>query len=184
MAVWRYQLDPELAACYDTSAGVGIPGRKKVEVNRVKGLAIYWVAVPIFGVAAALYYLPDLLSRGITHGLDRGQPKPGPITQPADIAPHGHQGNVSLPTPKGGDIVPAPQKQSPDIAPGPLPDPVYVRSFAVLGKEALVTLTNGETLSSGTGLAAITRDYVFTKDGKRYQIRRGGGQPAQPAAAP
>jgi len=184
MAVWRYQLDPTLAACYDTSAGVGIPGRKKIEVNRIKGLPIFWIAVPVLAVAVALFYIPDVMTKGVKAALDRGQPKPATKTAPADTAPTSHQGVDGLPTPKGGGNPPAPTAPTPAVDSGPPPARVYVRSVARAGKDAIVTLTNGEIITKATGLAAISNDYVYLLDGTKYQRRRGTGGSAEPARGP
>lgn len=44
----RYRLDKEIADCYDTSAGIGISGRKMPEKKQKKGLPIYWLLVPLY----------------------------------------------------------------------------------------------------------------------------------------
>lgn len=176
----RYQLDVTLASCYDTSAGVGIPGRKKHEANRIKGLPIYWIIVPIVALGFVLVKAPDVATKGIMGVLDTGQPVRSATEKPSAGGGQGQDrlGAVPLPT---GSTAPAPaspgvhQPQTPEAP----PVPVFVRSVAILGKKAIVTLTDGRTFTRGTGLLAITDDYVFTKDGRSYQ--RVGVLPSPPS---
>lgn len=181
-AATRYQLDVTLASCYDTSAGVGIPGRGKHEVARIKGVPIYWIAVPILLLAFVLMKAPDIMTKGVLKVLDTGQKKPDATeTSPAGAGRGPDRlGPVPLPS---GTTGPAPASTGPETPPavGAPPAPVYVRSVAVFGRKAIVTLTDGRTLTSGTGLAAITDDYVFLKNGERYQRVKVLPQPAQPA---
>lgn len=61
--VHRYTLNKELADCYDTSAGVGISGRKKPEEKKKRGLHFAWVVVPMVALLCAMWFGPDLLAR-------------------------------------------------------------------------------------------------------------------------
>lgn len=177
-AAARYQLDPTLAACYDTSAGVGIPGRQQREISRMRGVPIYFIVVPVIALGYFLTKAPDLATQGVMNVLETGQPKPAA----ADLGTQ----NAALmaPSPNGrpsGEVA-----TLPTVASGPLagpPPPVYVHSVAVQGRKALVTLSDGQILSKGTGLLAITEDYVYTKDGSRYprRYRRADPEPAKPA---
>jgi len=171
-AATRYELDPELAACYDTSAGVGIPGRGKPENNRVKGVNIVWILIPFFAVLALFWSLPGLFTKLVLK-LTGGTGTPVTASAPASpgvvpVAPQPGNLPVSLPVnPTEIEIV---------------PEPVFVRSVAIRGSEAIVTLTNGETLTKGTGLLRITKDWVYSEDGRRFQIIRGGMRPGAPQA--
>lgn len=176
MATARYQLDVTLAACYDTSAGVGIPGRKKHETNRVKGLPIYWIVVPACGIAALLFYTPDLMTRGVIAAVDRAPSVGGVDTGTA------HPGNQRPPSPMGGPAVPPPTANvALDPAKVAVPAEVYVRSVMLSAHGAYVTLSNGQLLQNGAGLARISKHYVYDIEGKRY--RRYPSPPA-PQAPP
>jgi len=156
-AVHRYRLNVKLADCYDTSAGVGISGRKMPEVRKKKGLPIWLVAVPALALGAAMFYIPDLLTRGITSVVDTTQTDiPQAISQ--TIAPGQTAGNgLAVPT-----ATTAPIK------------PIYVQSVAIrTGGGAFVTLTDGSILVKANGLARITDEAVYTTDGKRFLRLRG-----------
>lgn len=56
----EYRLDPRLAKCYDTSAGVGISGRGKPESFRFKGLNFGWLVAGLVSVCVGLWFLADL----------------------------------------------------------------------------------------------------------------------------
>lgn len=62
------KIDLELAACYDTMAGVGISGRALPERKEFKGLNVAWLAVPAALGAFALYWVPELLTRSLVAG--------------------------------------------------------------------------------------------------------------------
>lgn len=64
-SVERYRIDKRIGACYDTSAGTGIKGRKRTETRRKrKGLSpIYLIPAGILGIAA-LIAAPRLLAAG------------------------------------------------------------------------------------------------------------------------
>jgi len=169
-AAKRYELDLELAACYDTSAGVGIPGRGKPENNKVKGWNIFWIIIPFIGVCSLFYFIPGLFTSFIVRMTSSSVYKKDekPATSPVDPS----RPQQAAPTQEQNKVMPAQE----------LREPVFVRSVAVGRGEAIVTLTDGRVLTRGTGLDVITRDYVYTLTGERYQVRRGsGGGPAKPA---
>lgn len=167
----RFRLDPQLAACYDTSAGVGITGRKQPEKQRKKGLALYWLSVPFAAAVLLAFYAPEAMYSGITNLVTPSSPKT-PQAQPVHM-----ESAKTIPAPIPPPITP------PQMPPELPPAPVYVRSVAIAGKKALVTLSNGEVLTRGTGLLLITDDFVFTKDGRRFSRRQGPPDlPAKPEA--
>jgi len=166
-AVKRYRLDPTLAACYDTSAGVGIPGRKKVEVNRVKGLPIYWISVPVVAIGVFLFFMPNLVT----------QVAVGATSSPSqkDIGKTDHQGEVPQ-AQMGGT-----SNGAGYVAPVVPPDRVYVQSYAYRKGDCIVTLSDGRILAKGQGLGALTSTEAISTDGDRYPIYR---VPPRPAAKP
>lgn len=183
MRSMRYRLEPELAACYDTSAGVGIPGRKQVEKTRVGGLPIAWIIVPCVLAGAAFYWTPELLARGAIAATTPSAMKrnePAPIVGPADVGT-AQVSAANGPTPTGRVSSAAPNGTLPAVETGP----VFVRSYALKRGEAIVTLTDGRTLTKGAGLARIDRDWVYDDQGNRYQVQRGGSAVAKrPAPTP
>jgi len=181
-AAHRYQLNKELADCYDTSAGVGIPGRGIPENNRIKGVNMAWIAIPVCLAAIAFYKAPEAAGTAITSYVDRAVP--APVVVGADSGKLNHQ-VPSGPTPTGRASGPAPQLSSSAVVSAPPQEPVYVRSYAYRGTEAIITLTDGRVLTRATGLAGITKDWVYLRDGSRYQIKRGAGVgPAAGRAGP
>lgn len=174
-AASRYTLDVELASCYDTSAGVGIPGRGKPEVNRVKGVNLFWIVIPVLIACAILYKTPDLVSKGLTTAIERSTPQT--VLPKASDAPKaketgstgrllvGGRGGVA-----GGD-----ERHPPAVAakaPEPPQAPVYVKSYALKKGRALVTLSDGREFTNLTGVVAVTPDFVVLKDGSVYPVRR------------
>lgn len=174
-------MDVTLASCYDTSAGVGIPGRGKHEVNRMKGLPIYWIAVPILVLAYVLMKAPDVGTKAVMGVLNTGQ-KSEETPAPSPNNPEG-------PPSRSNAQSDGPQAQMGGPAAGPLAQgasakqepEVFVRSIAVRGNRALVTLTNGQVLTKADGLVAITENHVYASGGRKYSRR--GGPPPQPASA-
>jgi len=164
-----FTLDLALAACYDTSAGIGISGRKMPEKPRKKGLPVWLLLIPIIAAVYLLMKAPgctaDFLiksSKGGTEALK-------------DIAP-AKPSETGAPSPTGGPRVAVESPPSPKVVPVDTV-PVFVQSYALRGGEAIVTLTDGRTLTKATGLLLVTKDYVLVSDGSRYYMQRGAVQP-------
>jgi len=168
-AVKRYKLDPTLAACYDTSAGVGIPGRKKVEVNRVKGLPIYWMIIPIAACCVLVWYAPNLITKGTIAVVDSGRSEDAGKQQTPAGVPQAQMGG----TPQGTGTT---QAVAPSV-------PVYVKSYAYRGNDCLVTLSDGRTLARGQGLLVLTSNFAISNTGERYPVYRVPPRAAAQAAA-
>jgi len=156
MATHRFRLNKKLADCYDTSAGIGIKGRKMPEKKRKAGLSLLWLGVPIVLIAAFLMKAPDMATAGFNA-----------VIEPArkDIG----EKSAALETP-------SPIGRSPDevgIIPPVVPSPVFVRSYAIKGKNILVTLTDGRTLTRASGVVRMTPDFVQLQDGTKYFVQRG-----------
>lgn len=64
--VHRFQLDLELAACYDTSSGVAIVGRGQPESRKKRGLPAWTMAIPVIAICVSLWFVPDLFVKGFS----------------------------------------------------------------------------------------------------------------------
>jgi len=157
-----FKLDKELADCYDTSAGIGIAGRKMPEKARKKGASVFWLLVPLACVLVALHYAPLWTGKFFSSTVI-------PKDKPADSAAHGAAAGGS-PSPTGGPPKASREDKTAVVDPGP---PARVRSITQSKDDALVVMTDGRVFTRGTGLIAITRDWVFLRDGSRFQVPRG-----------
>lgn len=72
VAQWktRFTLDLKIANCYDTSAGVGIRGRKKPETRKHKGISVVWGIAGLIAAGAGVIWLTDWLP-GKLAGIDK-----------------------------------------------------------------------------------------------------------------
>jgi len=171
----RYTLKLALANCYDTSAGIGIAGRKLPEKKRKKGWPVWLLIIPVVIVALVMMKIPGWSSRLMVKGIKGETEKIQKETVSTYVKPSGPSSQVV------GQPVPAAIG-----APTP-PEPVYVRYWAIKGKDAIVVLSDGRELTRGSGLARITIDFVEDRQGNRYPIRRGlsiDRSSARPAAKP
>jgi len=171
MAVHRYRLDKSLADCYDTSAGIGITGRKLPEKKERKGFSIFWLAIPIAVGCYLLFKAPEWVAKGAVK-LTTGTVNKASEVAKAAIDPQKPARDPNMPFQAPGPVYVAPQV------------PVYVQSYAVRGQDAIVYLSDGRELTGASGLALITRDWVSTVDGVRYPIRHKPPVKAPAAAKP
>lgn len=174
-----FTFDLALGACYDTTAGMGIPGRSKPQERGVKGLHPAWAVVAFVAAVALLYFLPDIVSSYALRLMDSG----------AEVVAGAMPGGQGVPAP-------APQLRG---APGAIPEavaavaspsllappapPVQVTGYVASGRRATVWLTDGTVLTEAD-LEEIDRRYVKTRDGTRYFIakpRSSQGAPVVPA---
>ncbi len=132
VAQWttRFRLDLDIARCYDTSAGVGIKGRKQPETRKRKGISIGWagagLAVAGFGALQLLDWLPRKVVGSIAD-ISGTVNESGPIAA-ASGAPV--QPPVSEPPPYPRMTVQPLVQAQPDIPPianDQTPDPAVVR---------------------------------------------------------
>lgn len=174
MARHRYRLDPQLAAAYDTSAGVGIVGRRKPEKPRVKGFPIYMIAFPILAVALLGFYGPEAL---VKYTVGSGA-KRAPVSQdtavPGEVLAGQTGQNLAA-----GNLRSQHVDNSTKFPATPLPQPVWVRSVAYRGRDAIVALSDGREITRANGLHSITEAFVNMTDGTRYQRFRAGSLPKQ-----
>lgn len=153
----RYRLDVAIAACYDTSAGVGISGRRRPEVKKKGGLAVGWLSLPVFGLLAALYYVPELLSKGLTRAttLDRSE-VPG-------------SASVAAVSPVSAPVVVAPSSVSSAVVSAP---DLTVSGVVRLGGRINVILSDGRVLTERDAeLQRVERNSV-TIDGRKVFFGR------------
>lgn len=158
-----YKIDLKLAKCYDTSAGVGIKGRKLPERKKKDGLNLFWLLVPFCLLMGGLFYGPDLLAKAAM-STDRGQK----IKQQFDgtLSKNGansNQANRSSSVESGGAIA-APNGARPP-APGsdvstravpimsgtlsPFAPGVFPTGYAVRGGVVHVILSDGTSIVQG-----------------------------------
>lgn len=163
----RYRIDKELADCYDTSAGVGIKGRKMPDKKRKAGLPLLWLLLPIALVAFVAMQLPDMakhLFRKFTGALDgepaaQSEPSPGnPVRPVIGTDPR---------IPPGGEKPAVP------------PPPPQVVAYAIGKTDMLLTLSDGRVLTRADGVFRITKDHVYLRNGTMYRIRRGKVPPGE-----
>lgn len=161
--VHRYRLDPAVAKCYDTSAGVGIAGRRKPEQKQKGGLSVVWLAVPALVLVAGMWYLPEFLAKGMARSVGFGEEKAG----------------RALSRPKGAAVsrLPAePFQRTPLAHPEPFPaesrsdgPAVTVRGVARHGDRVNVVLSDGRTLTErDRELQRIDRNGVVVNGQKLY----------------
>jgi len=163
----RWLLDKELADCYDTSQGVGMPGSGKPETKPKKGLSMVWIIPVAFVVVYAAVKSLGLVTWGVGKTL-KGASTSASTAAHVDSQAEGRQvPSVLVQKQKRAstDTVPiASQAESPPT--------VYVRSIARRGAKVIVTLSDGRQLVSGLTLGAVTPLYVQDSDRKRYPYRR------------
>jgi len=165
MATYRFRLDKKLADCYDTSAGIGIKGRKMPEKKRKPGLSLFWLLVPLALLAYFLFKAPDLATAGFDS-----------VLEPALKDTAEKNSVLSPPSPNGRD------SGEVGTSSNVVSLPVSVRSYAVTASDLLVTLTDGRTLSKADGIVRLTKDAVYLSDGSSYRINR-GSPPPRPSVA-
>lgn len=166
----EYRLDPKLAACYDTSAGVGISGRGQPEKPRIKGLSFWWFVGGIAAVAVSLWWVVDvpawlvMRSGGGSAAKKalRGEVAPLPAgAHPVHAGP-----STALQTQVVESVPPPPQVVMPEV---------WVTGYVVRGDRINVTLSNGTVLTEdGDGLERVTRSAVMVS-GVRLPIRGSPG---------
>jgi len=173
--VHRYTLDLEMARCYDTSAGIGIKGRKSPEKTGKKGFNIAWLSVP---AALGLYLMwaaPNWAGEAIagTASGARVAEAAGFVEKRADI---GNQ-NVALGAPSPSGRPPVDVGKTSSVASA---DDLHVRGYIVLAGRVNILLSDGRTLTEGDGtVARIERNRVVLQDGTTLWLRK-----ATPSALP
>jgi len=150
------RMDMELAACYDTSAGVGVIGQNRAESRpKRKGFSMKWLVVAAVLFLLAINYGPEYLGKkffGKVRGMSEDVVKPATARDPV-VAPSVTNKTV-LPT-----AVPTVKD-------------VYVTAFMQRGSRWKITLSDGRYFTDETGgVEAAGRDWIRTADGHTYYRR-------------
>jgi len=160
----KTRMDFTLAACYDTSAGVGITGRKMPEVKRKKKFAVWWLAIPVLLLGFMFLKAPDVLTSGIAYLLGNGVK-----TQKTDQTKGGAQASLPL---NSGSIPRAEreaslEKKAEKVPTAELPPPVYATGYITApGRGVVVTLSDGTRKTTAPGVV----ETVVIK-GKAYELK-------------
>lgn len=188
----RYELDPELIECYDTSAGVGVPGGGKADKGeKVKGLSVKWIWAGAVAAFAALWviggYFPRFLRYGLVHvsGIEANHSVTGSKLAAQMAVRPSMQAMQEVHTPPMGEARPVAQVQT-ELGQKDL----WVTGVVGrrVGGNVLVNvmLSDGRTLTESDGtLARLDRTSVVLVDGRRLWMKRilpGSIAPPQPAA--
>jgi len=141
----NYRIDPALADCYDTSAGVGVSGGNGPEKVRRKGLPFWTLPAAALAAAVALWFAPDLAVRGLLGafgGSDPRQAEKLPVAPSQPLALESGMVKPAAQNDKQGNIQPAAVAIE-----APRPPPPRVRSWLVRGNLAMVTMEDGRVLT-------------------------------------
>jgi len=160
VAQWRtrFTLDLEIARLYDTSAGVGIKGRKKPETRKRKGISVLWAVAGIVLASMGLLWLSDWLPKKLA-GKTEGTPPPQ-RQQPIQPPP---QAEVQV---RAFEFAPPPAVLPPIQEEKTPFKKLYVTGVVTSGQRFTVQLSDGRTLREGM-------DMVESWDGSRIVLKGG-----------
>lgn len=175
--VEEYKLDLEMAQCYDTSAGVGMPGGGVADGGfRSKGvpLKMVWVGLAVVLLVVFCVFrwvIPKMTRKFIAPALG------GPSAVSSAL---GVSSSPSLPV--SSEMVKKPSYEVPPIDTTPA-NPLYCTGWVVKGGRYLVTLSNGDTIRESESrdgrpiITAINSTRIVLRDGTIYRVR---GRPIPP----
>jgi len=155
-----YKLNVPLANCYDTSAGIGITGRKMPEVRRKGGLPVWLLIIPVLLIGYGLMKIPKLMGQAV-----------GSVG--GEISKGANEGLAAVATPS-----PAPSGTQSPVSPIVLykEKEVYMRGYAVRRGQAIVFLSDGREYLRENGLVSITPRFAKVMiDGKLHTFQRISG---------
>jgi len=162
VAQWRtrFTLDLAVAGCYDTSAGVGIVGRKKPETRKKKGVSVLWGVAAIIVLGVLFVWASDWLPKKLT-GQDKKAAKkteqqPAPVQQPQQSAPTHTLFEFADPP---ASVPPIQQDRTPFKA-------FYATGVVASGQRFVIQLADGRVLNE-------TMDMVESWDGGRVMLKDG-----------
>jgi len=158
--IWR-TLDPEKAACYDTTAGVGMVGGRKAEERKAKGFSLPWwsVGLALVALGAAFWFLPRLVMSRVSEGFSKMTSSASP---PAVATPAAAEAPASPAPEVHGSI-----SQAKGEPPKPQASAVSMTGFLRRGNRVTVILSDGRRLH-GSDLLAVTDDKAVTLTGETY----------------
>lgn len=161
-----FKFDSKIAACYFTHGTTGIVSRMDVKESKGKGRSPWWLLVYVAVFAAALWYVPGLLSGGFTKavGFVLGGKKEAVKAVPSvmsDAEAAAIVADLSRTVAPAVEAAPA----APEPV-GPVLERPMIRMVQV-GRNGFVTvtLTNGLQVTSADGVQLLGRE------GFRYQGR-------------
>ncbi len=180
MSTKTFRLDRAgLAACYDTSAGVGVTGRGDADRGARKRGIPFWTIFPAGLVAICLVILVYKAGMGWIHQkLAFGKPVPSHSV----IASNSARGKTSVGDAVSSSSSPerltspaASEKQIADVRPhneNQATNEVYCVGYVTLPRDLLVFMSDGETYSYADGeVQAVTKRLVRVM-GRDYPVRR------------
>jgi len=160
----RERMDFSLATCYDTTEGVGITGRAMPEVRAKKGLAVYWLGIPVVLVGAVMFFVPEFFTKALMGATKSSvvPVKPAAVAKPVA----GEGAAVGMGGGKSSTMAQAIPNENSGAS-----VPVCVVSYAYGGQSAVVWLSDGSVLTKESGLLAISPWGALGRDGRRYPMR-------------
>lgn len=164
-----YQLDKEIAACYDTMQGDGIKGRTVPETRRLKGIPAYWLIVPAILLAYLLTKAPEWAGHAVS----------GMISKYTNVKPPNDAPKAATPDSGKTRSDPASAGNSPNsgtaIRQSPLGQSssvegtgrIYLTSVVYTAKLYTIRLSDGTVLDE-TDSPANRRRTLLTRNGLWY----------------
>lgn len=146
--VHRYKIDPEIAACYDTSAGIGFKGAGRADTQQ-KGRKF---ALPMWAL-----FLTAIPVAALAWGADAAVTKAFTKVGNMGSVPTGKANTIKEPVTFGANQ-------------NGRADPVYVEGIAGLGRGAVAFLSDGSQVRTSEG-ATVALDGVRLASGEMYRFR-------------
>jgi Zonular occludens toxin (Zot) len=181
--VEEFALDLEVARCYDTSAGVGMPGGGTADAGaRAKGIPLWTVWACIAAAIAGVYYVFNYVIPGVTSKYLTSAVHDGSII-PLEKKPSTPVESLSSAPPNGSTVKPASGLFSaPDasavesplepILSTSVPErPLYVTGYVAKGSRINVQLSDGRVITEKDAeLARVERNAVHLVSGQRLFV--------------
>jgi len=148
VAQWktRFTLDLKIAGCYDTSAGVGIRGRKKPESRKKKGISVIWGVAAVCVAGGLLLWLSDWVPKKLT-GADKK-----PMTK-QEVAKAGGEQKEGQKQAGGPPEFMQPPKSLPAIMEDRTPpQALYCTGMSSTENRFTMQLSDGRTLNESMGI--------------------------------
>jgi len=162
-ATHYYRLNLKLAQCYDTSAGVGVIGRRKPEKSSPRALAWYWLAIPLL-IAAVLFVKSPVAIEAVMNWFMNRASK----VSISDVVPSQnpdarkvHASDDPLPVNTARATESNTSSGSLDALPH---KPAKVSFVAFKGNRLLIGLTDGRRIDQDD-VRSVTATKVYLKDG-------------------
>lgn len=194
----RRRFDREIAACYDTTAGVGITGGRPPEVKKQTGIPWWIVIVLLVALGVFLFFGPEWVIKGLFHRLTNTTAAVAPTGQTVSAVPPGPKPDIretaraarEKAAGSGESTVTA--KPIPPTIVEKKPD-IWVTGYAQLGNRFRLQMSDGSVVTEmdvvrpGSRIAYVGRTFVEMDEGTRYHFRpsqRVGPRPFDPPPTP